>query len=109
MKLAKLSEFKRGWIVGDFDPSLLKDDFEVGIQSYSVLERHERHFHKIATEINLVLEGLCLFTIDNTEYILGQGDIIVVEPNEETEFYAVSNCRILCIKSKSVRGDKYES
>ena len=35
MKIGKLRDMKRGWFIGDFEPSLLKTrDCEVAVKSY---------------------------------------------------------------------------
>ena len=36
MKVSKLSDYTRGWIIGDFEPSILKTkDFEVAVFNHS--------------------------------------------------------------------------
>ena len=55
MKLHKLKDMFKGWIVGNFEPSLYKtDDVEVAVKNYKAGERDEKHYHKIATEITLI-------------------------------------------------------
>lgn len=41
----------------------------------------DRHFHKVGTEIYMVLEGAMTIEVDGTNYTLSQGDMIVVNPN----------------------------
>ena len=35
MKFFQLSDFKRGWLIGDFDPAIVKTkNFEFGVKMY---------------------------------------------------------------------------
>lgn len=111
MKLDKLENFYRGWVCGFFDPSLYKTNIEVGIQKYSEGQTHEAHFHKLSDEINIILEGECIFRFIKENYIddvsLSVDDILVVEKNEVVEFHATTNCKLLVIKTQSIPNDKY--
>jgi hypothetical protein len=60
MEISNLRNFKRGWVVGDFEPSLLKSAGEVGIQRYKAGDRHAKHYHEQCTEINVILEDSVL-------------------------------------------------
>lgn len=54
MKIGKLRDMKRGWFIGDFEPSLLKTrDCEVAVKSYRHGDHEGKHFHKIATEFTV--------------------------------------------------------
>lgn len=111
MKIEKLKNFKRGWVVGDFDPSLYKiENAEVGVQNYKQGEHHKEHYHKLATEINIVTNGHCLFLHPEDEekdVWTVEGDITIIEPNEVWGFFALSDCTIVCIKTNSDSKDKY--
>ena len=46
------------WFIGDFEPVALKTkDFEVGVGHHEKGEKWDKHFHKLATEITLILKG----------------------------------------------------
>ena len=93
-----------GWFIGDFEPSVLRTrDFEVSVKSYEAGERHEEHYHAIATEINVVITG-CVHIGDA---VFHTGDIFVVEPMESIEPLFTENTTIVCVKTPSVVGDKY--
>ena len=48
MIIDNLKNFFRGWIIGNFQPSLLKTDlFEIGIQQYEKDFIAEKHYQKI--------------------------------------------------------------
>lgn len=104
MKVGKLSDTHRGWVIGDFEPSLLRTkDFEVGILKHPKGEKWPAHYHKIATEYNILIVGsmrLC-------DVELNAGDTFVLEPNEIADPVFHEDCTIVCIKVPSDTKDKY--
>ena len=79
MKIFKFNEMKGGWFVGNFTPSAYKtEEFEVCYKEHKKGETWPVHYHKIATEINLLVTGKML--IQNT--IVNSGDIFLLEPGE---------------------------
>ena len=102
-----LDQFHRGWVIGQFDPSLFRKDIEVGVQGYSAGDIHEAHYHKIGTEYNIIISGSCVFCLDGVKHEAEANDIIVVEPNEVCEFTAITDTTIVCIKQPSVPYDKF--
>lgn len=103
-KKLNLSDFLGGWLVGDFNPSLIKtDELEVGIKIIPAGTLGDGHYHKVATEYTIILEG---HAIDNDiDYL--KGDIITIKPNEKNFTKFVTETTILIIKSKSILNDKY--
>lgn len=96
--------FTRGWVVGDFEPSLIKTkNIEVAIQQYSAGDEEEAHYHKEAIEYNIILDGVVKFNDD----IYNQYEICIIEKDDITKFKAITNARVLVIKSASIKGDKY--
>ena len=58
MNLNKLDKMIKGWVVGNFNPSVYKtDNFEVAIKKYDTGDYEQRHFHKVATEITVISKG----------------------------------------------------
>lgn len=111
MYLGNLEDFKRGWICGDFEPSLYKNpNVEVGIQTYKAKELHDLHYHEYTVEINTVLSGECKFMYKygpKKTILLKEDDILVIDPKEIVQFQAITDCKILCVKyPKSMTGDK---
>jgi mannose-6-phosphate isomerase-like protein (cupin superfamily) len=95
----------KGWFVGDFEPSVLRSkDFEVAVKYYGKGESEEAHFHKIATEITVVVSGRVRMV--NQEW--AAGSIITLEPGLATDFLAIEDAVTVVVKSPSVLGDKYE-
>lgn len=107
MKIEKrhLDEFKGGWFIGNFEPSLLKtNDFEVSVKVHPKGEIWPKHYHKIATEYNCVIEGKV--EIDNVIY--EKNDIFIIPPGYIVDPTFHEDCTIVCVKSPCVIDDKYE-
>lgn len=104
MKHVKLDTMLKGWFVGQFSPAAFKtDSCEVAVKRYKKGDSEVAHFHKIATEITLVLSGsVKMFNKQWTE-----GDIIVIEPNEATSFEALTDVITVVVKIPGVMDDKY--
>jgi quercetin dioxygenase-like cupin family protein len=93
-----------GWFVGDFAPTVFKtDQFEVGLKYYKKGDYEDRHVHKIAAEITVIVTGHARMNDKNFE----TGDIIVLEPGESMDFAALTDCSTLVVKLPSVKNDKY--
>jgi quercetin dioxygenase-like cupin family protein len=104
MKLHKLKDMFRGWVVGNFEPSLYKtDDVEVAVKNYKAGDKEEKHYHKIATEITIISDGKVL--MNGTLY--SSGDIITIEPGEATDFQALEDTITTVVKIPCVKDDKY--
>lgn len=104
MKIRKLQEFNRGWVIGDFEPSLIKTkDFEFAVQLYKTGEKHPKHVHKIATEVTVIINGEFLL---NGQQVIG-GDVFFIEPGEAVEFECLKAGATAVIKTPSIVGDKY--
>ena len=105
-----INDFHRGWFVGNFEPSVLTGNFEVGVQEYFAGQTHEPHYHQQTTEVNLILDGEVEFFVkpyndmsldEYSRYVLKRGDIIKILPYEITHILCRTNARILCVKDKS--------
>ena len=58
MKLLELQNFKGGWLVGDFEPSLFKRyNVEVGMHKLKKGYISDGHYHLRSNEYNLILNG----------------------------------------------------
>ena len=105
MKIKKLDDFWRGWFIGDFAPSVKTTaDFEIGILTHQQGEIWTKHYHKIATEYNFLIEGS--MTIQGKE--IKPNDLFILEPGEIADPVFHQDCKIVCVKTPSVIGDKYE-
>jgi len=104
MKTFRLEDMKGGWFIGDFLPTCLKTlDCEVACKHYREGDSEERHVHKIATEITLVVKG----SVKMNDVIYKAGDIIVLDPGDATDFHALEDSINVVVKIPSIAGDKY--
>ena len=105
MQRYKLSECgDRGWFIGDFPEAVVRTkDFEVCYQTNSQEIQQADHYHKIITEIQLVVRG-CL-VVNGEEF--HAGEICVLEPGEEYRSYYLEPTDVVAVKFPSVPDDKY--
>jgi quercetin dioxygenase-like cupin family protein len=94
----------KGWFVGNFKPTLYKtNDVEVAVKEYKKGDYEDWHYHKIATEITVIILGRV--EMNDAEY--STGDIITIEPDEGTDFRALTDVVTVVVKIPGVTNDKY--
>jgi quercetin dioxygenase-like cupin family protein len=94
----------KGWFVGNFEPSLLKtNDVEVAVKHYQMGDYEEWHYHKIATEITVIIDG----EVKMNGSVYKKGDIVVIDPMEGTDFLAVTDAVNVVVKFPGANNDKY--
>jgi mannose-6-phosphate isomerase-like protein (cupin superfamily) len=104
MDKTNLKDFTKGWIVGNFNPTLLDtNDFEVAIKRYNAGDYENKHHHKIATEITVIVEGEV--EMNGIKYV--KDDIITIQPNEATDFKCITDVITVVVKTPSANDDKY--
>jgi len=104
MQVFKLSDMTKGWFVGGFTPTAFSTTAcEVAVKRYKAGEKESAHFHKEATEITLVLSG----RVRMFDKEWSDGDIIVVEPNDATDFEALTDAVNVVVKTPGALNDKY--
>ena len=59
-------------------PVLVTKDFEIAV--FNQYANQDRHYHKTATEVYLVIEGEMSIEVEDKNYLLLQGDTIVINP-----------------------------
>jgi quercetin dioxygenase-like cupin family protein len=105
MQQYKLEDMVRGWFIGNFDPTVYKTkDVEVGVRHYSAGDYETRHFHKVATELTVIISGDV--QMNGKKYV--PGDIVVIEPGESTDFKALTDAVNVVVKLPGALNDKYE-
>ncbi len=105
MKINNIKEFTNGWFIGNFEPSILKQEqFEIAIHSHKKGDLGDKHFHKIATEINVIISGSIRLGVN---IILKSGDIWTIYPNQIEKVEFLEDTKLVVIKTPSVPGDKY--
>ena len=104
MKVGRLRDMKGGWFIGAFEPTVLATDAcEVGLKTYRKGEVNPMHYHKLATETTLILSG----EAEINGVVHRAGDIIVVEPEERSDFKALTDVTVVVVKVPGALGDKY--
>ena len=100
----QINNFAKWWLIGDFTPSLLKTrEFEAGIKFYQKGEKDAPHYHKIATEYTIIHSGK--FRKNSDFY--SAGDIMIIYPDEISDFECIDSWSLTVIKVPSVAWDKY--
>src|SRR5258708_40188768 len=98
MKHARLDDMVKGWFVGAFAPTVLfSDAVEVAVKHYKAGDVEAAHYHAVATELTLIVEG----TVRMCGSEFGPGDIVVLEPGEITEFEALTHAINVVVKTPS--------
>ena len=104
MRVEKLNDMVKGWFVGNFDPTLYRtNDCEVAVKSYKKGDYENKHYHKIATEITVIVKG----SVRMFDQEFSEGDIIVVDPGDATDFEALEDSMNVVVKLPGANNDKY--
>ena len=105
MRTARLEDMVKGWFVGNFEPTLIKtNDVEVAVKSYNKGDYEEKHYHKIATELTVIIQGRVKMNGEKKK----KGDIIVMEPMEATDFECLEDgTQNVVVKYPGANNDKY--
>lgn len=104
VKVSRLEAMTRGWLIGDFTPSILRTSaFEVAYLHHKRGENWPAHVHNLADEYNVLIRGSMMI---NNEQI-SQGDIFIIKKGMMTKAMFLEDCELLCIKVPSVPSDKH--
>ena len=104
MKTYKIEDMTRGWFVGDFIPTAHKTrECEVAYKTYNAGDKEDPHYHKVATEITVIIEG----KVKMNNNFFSKGDVIVVYPNEIVAFEAIEDSSNVVVKVPGAVDDKY--
>lgn len=76
----------RGWMVGQFSPSLYNKDYEIGFKYYKYGDYEQSHKHLLSEEVTIILLGEV--EMNGTKY--SEGDILIQEKGEYTDFRCLS-------------------
>ena len=99
-----VDNFIKGWLVGDFKPSIINSkDIEVGLKYYKKGDKETSHVHKIITEYTIVVSG----KIRMNDKIYSEKEIVKILPNISTDFESLEDSITLVIKSPSIPSDKH--
>ena len=104
MKTARLKDMVKGWVVGNFTPTLYNTrNVEFAVKNYKAGDKEAKHYHKIATEITVITRGEVV--MNGSKYT--EGDIIVLDPCDMADFLAVTDVVTAVVKIPGARNDKY--
>jgi quercetin dioxygenase-like cupin family protein len=104
MEAAKLESMVKGWFVGAFQPTAYSTEAcEIAVKKYLAGEYEAAHYHKVATEITVVISGAVLMCGQKW----GAGDIIKLAPGEITDFQALTDTETVVVKIPGALNDKY--
>jgi hypothetical protein len=104
MEVSELEKMTKGWFIGNFEPTLYNtNDVEVAVKSYVKGDYEPSHFHKIATEFTVIIEG----KVEMNGVVYESGQIIKILPNESTDFKALNNVKTVVVKIPGASNDKY--
>ena len=105
MRNDRLENMVKGWFIGDFSPNVhFSKDCEVAVKHYKAGDEEILHYHKVATELTVVVSGKVKML--GTTWV--EGDIIKLDPGEKTDFFSITDSVTVVVKTPSVSGDKYE-
>jgi hypothetical protein len=98
MKIQRIENMVGGWFIGNFEPSVFKTkDFEVSYKKHYKGEFWDSHYHRIVTEINLLISGEMILQ----DKKLVSGDIFTIEPFEIADPEFLTDCEIIVVKIPS--------
>tara|TARA_B100000989_G_scaffold290181_1_gene262978 strand:+ start:1339 stop:1668 length:330 start_codon:yes stop_codon:yes gene_type:complete len=103
MKKFKLDDMKGGWFVGNFEPSVMKANFEVGIHRHKKGEFHQDHFHKKGIEVNVMRKG----KLKLNDEVFEPGDIFILYPYEVSQVEYLTDVELTVVRNISDPDDKY--
>lgn len=104
MRMRRLEEFKNGWIIGDFEPSLLRTkDFEISVMIHEKGAYIPLHYHHLVEEMNVFVSG----SMTCNGRLLVPGDIFIFEKDEVSDCTVHERSTIVVVKVPSILGDKY--
>ncbi len=104
MKKLDIKNMIKGWFVGNITPTAFSTtNCEVAYKTYKKGDYDSKHFHKIATEITVIIRGKVL--MNGVEY--NTDDVIVTEPLEATDFRVLEDTQTIVVKVPGANDDKY--
>lgn len=98
-----IKDFKRGWFLGRFEPSLLQADFEVGLRWNNKGDKEDRHYHKLSNEYIVFAGGKHRLN----DQIYGDGDMTMIHPYMSTDYECLEPGYCLTVRDRSEPDDKY--
>jgi quercetin dioxygenase-like cupin family protein len=105
MDVFNIEDFREGWFIGNFTPSIFKNPFfEVAHHKHTAGTVGKPHTHKISEEVTYIVKG-CL---NASGVVLKSGDMFIYHPNEVADVVFLEDTDLIVIKWPSVPNDKYD-
>lgn len=105
MKIYKLADMSRGWIIGDFDAAAFRtNNCEVAIGEHSKGFSTKKHYHEFMDEISIVISG----KVRVNDSIFEKGDIFHIEKGEVSDIEYLVDSVLVVVKTPAVAWDKIE-
>ncbi len=100
----KLENFVNGWIIGDFEPSILKNTgVELAVMNKKKgIGKNDFHYHENCIEVNVLVKGKMII---NDKIIL-ENDVFVIHQNVPSIYEYLEDCTIVVFKNKPSNNDK---
>jgi anti-sigma factor ChrR (cupin superfamily) len=99
-----LNNMEKGWFIGNFSPTLLAtNQVEVAVKKYQTGDYEASHYHKIATEFTVIIEGLV--QMNGVQYT--KGDILKIKPGVATDFKVLAPTTTVVVKLPGANNDKF--
>ena len=104
MKVVDISDFKDGWFIGNFEPTMLKTvDFEIALKIHKRDEKIKPHRHNHTVEYNLLTDG----KMEVNGSLIEEGKIFIFDKAEICKVKILSDvAKVVCIKVPSNPHDK---
>ncbi len=104
MTTKNINDFLRGWIIGNFENSLVQtSEFEIGIKRYLKGDKEPAYYYKESMQHIIVIEGVIKFN----DVVYKKDDIVEIVQWETVTFECLEDCTAVVIKSPHIKGDKY--
>ena len=104
MKQSNFNNFRGGWFVGDFEPSIFKNPFfEVAHHSHKKNDATFPHYHQVTNELNYIVRGDMM--VDKKH--LKAGDMWIYEPWDISDVEFLEDTDLMIIRWPSIPTDKY--
>ena len=106
MIVDNIENFKGGWFVGYFNPSLFKNPFfEVAHHKHAKGCETFPHYHAVTHELNYIVRG----ELKVSGKLLSQGDMWIYEPNEVSDVENITDNELIVVRWPSIPSDKYKA
>jgi dTDP-glucose pyrophosphorylase len=99
-----LDNFVNGWIIGDFEPSILKN---TGVELAVMNKKkgvgvNDFHYHENCIEVNVLIKGKMRIN----DKIINENDVFVFHPNVPSIYEYLEDCIFVVFKNKPSNKDK---